>query len=126
MLQNAYLLAKIGVDTAENEQHFAEKLPHIGNYLRVPAVGREDLLDRGPPEEKLSDETAQAGKALVNRAAGCGQFPACKERTTEGQADRCMQAELCPLRMVSRNIASIAPNWLNSSHWSTKENKKTT
>ena len=24
MLQNAYLLAKIGVDTAENEQHFAE------------------------------------------------------------------------------------------------------
>ena len=25
MLQNAYLLAKIGADTAENEQHFAEK-----------------------------------------------------------------------------------------------------
>ena len=24
MLQNAYLLAKIGADTAENEQHFAE------------------------------------------------------------------------------------------------------
>ena len=24
MLQNAYFLAKIGVDTAENEQHFAE------------------------------------------------------------------------------------------------------
>ena len=28
MLQNAYLLAKIGADTAENEQHFAEILPH--------------------------------------------------------------------------------------------------
>ena len=27
MLQNAYLLAKIGADTAENEQHFAENLP---------------------------------------------------------------------------------------------------
>ena len=27
MLQNAYLLAKIGADTAENEQHFAEILP---------------------------------------------------------------------------------------------------
>ena len=27
MLQNAYFLAKIGVDTAENEQHFAEILP---------------------------------------------------------------------------------------------------
>ena len=30
MLQNAYLLAKIGADTAENEQHFAEILPTIG------------------------------------------------------------------------------------------------
>ena len=27
MLQNAYLLAKNGADTAENEQHFAEILP---------------------------------------------------------------------------------------------------
>ena len=26
MLQNAYLLAKIGADTAENERNFAEKL----------------------------------------------------------------------------------------------------
>ena len=33
MLQNAYLLAKIGADTAENEQHFAEILSKIGNYL---------------------------------------------------------------------------------------------
>ena len=27
MLQNAYFVAKIGADTAENEQHFAEMLP---------------------------------------------------------------------------------------------------
>ena len=27
MLQNAYFLAKIGADPAENEQHFAEILP---------------------------------------------------------------------------------------------------
>ena len=27
MLQNAYFLAKIGADTAENKQHFAEILP---------------------------------------------------------------------------------------------------
>ena len=32
MLQNAYLVAKFGADTAENERHFAEKLPKIGNY----------------------------------------------------------------------------------------------
>ena len=27
MLQNAYFLAEIGADTAENEQHFADILP---------------------------------------------------------------------------------------------------
>ena len=32
MLQNAYLLAKIGPDTAENEQHFSEIFPKTGNY----------------------------------------------------------------------------------------------
>ena len=32
MLQNAYLVAKIGADTAENEQQFAEILSTIGNY----------------------------------------------------------------------------------------------
>jgi hypothetical protein len=31
MLQNAYLVAKIGADTAENERNFAEILPKIGN-----------------------------------------------------------------------------------------------
>ena len=29
MLKNAYLLAKIGADTAENERNFAEILPKI-------------------------------------------------------------------------------------------------
>ena len=37
MLQNAYFVAKIGADTAENEQHFAEILPKIGNYPTGPA-----------------------------------------------------------------------------------------
>ena len=36
MLQNAYFLAKIGADTAENEQHFAEILPKTGNYPTGP------------------------------------------------------------------------------------------
>jgi hypothetical protein len=44
MLQNAYLLAKIGADTAENEQHFAEILP-IGRHL--PEA--EDLDDLARP-----------------------------------------------------------------------------
>ena len=37
MLTNAYFLAKNGADTAENEQHFAEILPKIGNYPAVHA-----------------------------------------------------------------------------------------
>ena len=36
MLQNAYFLAKIGADTAENEQHFSEILP-------------TDAMEPGPP-----------------------------------------------------------------------------
>ena len=52
MLQNAYLLAKIGADTAENEQHFAEILPKIGNYptgrgRRRAGAQREVAGERG-------------------------------------------------------------------------------
>ena len=42
MLQNAYFLGKIGADTAENEQHFAEILP-----TDALCVGVGDAL---PPE----------------------------------------------------------------------------
>ena len=42
MLNNAYLLAKIGADTAANEQHFAETLP-IGR--RGPS-GHDPVVDR--------------------------------------------------------------------------------
>ena len=44
MLQNAYFLAKIGADTAENEQHFAEILP-IGR--------RSDYRVDGAPLQEL-------------------------------------------------------------------------
>ena len=40
MLQNAYFLAKIGADTAENEQHYAEILP---TTLRVRRATVHDL-----------------------------------------------------------------------------------
>ena len=39
MLQNEYFLAKIGADTAENEQHFAEILP-IGRCVADDPEGR--------------------------------------------------------------------------------------
>ena len=57
MLQNAYFLAKIGADTAENEQHFADILPKTG-YAAAPralsaphgrcARGRRELLMLNP------------------------------------------------------------------------------
>ena len=64
MLSNAYFVAKIGADTAENEQHFAEILPtdalwrlrlgaaelhaKIGPLLRRKGLQREDFkLRRG-------------------------------------------------------------------------------
>ena len=49
MLQNAYLVAKIGADTAENEQHFAEILP-------------TDAL------VKMEDERVFAGQAALRPA----------------------------------------------------------
>ena len=39
MLQNAYLLAKIGADTAENELHFADILP-IGRRVADALAGQ--------------------------------------------------------------------------------------
>ena len=46
MLQNAFLLAKIGADTAENEQHFAEILPTKGLMLICIAPSRVASADR--------------------------------------------------------------------------------
>ena len=54
MLQNAYFLAKIGADTAENEQHFAEIL----------LIGRR-VADRG-----VATHAAQAAAVEVGGAGG--------------------------------------------------------
>ena len=59
MLQNAYLVAKIGADTAENEQHFAEILP-IGRRV----TGQH----AGPGSQRLHlrpVELEEAGPAAV-------------------------------------------------------------
>ena len=44
MLKNAYLLAKIGADTAENERNFAEILPKIGNYPPGAPAGKGRVI----------------------------------------------------------------------------------
>ena len=57
MLQNAYLLAKIGADTAENNRNLAESLPKIGNYpsrstTRAPRFKRAQRRRGGRAHEK--------------------------------------------------------------------------
>ena len=47
MLQNAYFLAKIGADTAENEQHVAGILPKTGNYPTGPTAALVQVMDQG-------------------------------------------------------------------------------
>ena len=58
MLKNAYLLAKIGADTAENEQHFAEILPKLAGSLIE--------LRAGPG---TTTSTADAGSRRVWRSS---------------------------------------------------------
>ena len=54
MLQNAYFLAKIGADTAENDRKFAENLPKNGNYPTIhliddAGIAREGVRRRAAP-----------------------------------------------------------------------------
>ena len=78
MLQNAYFLAKIGADTAENEQHFAEILP-IGRRVprqrtsawraatgSAPASSRTDVKDL---EELEAARTVEAKLRTRMRAS---------------------------------------------------------
>ena len=55
MLKNAYFLAKIGADTAENEQHFAEILPKLATTQAVVvplgAERRRRLAEDHEPHE---------------------------------------------------------------------------
>ena len=60
MLQNAYFLAKIGADTAENEQHFAEILP-IGR--RVGCAG---------PHAPAAGSAAWPGASRIEHRASLG------------------------------------------------------
>ena len=62
MLQNAYFLAKIGADTAENEQHFAEILPTDALWrLRLGGGGqRRHGVGRGAEHGAHGSSTARA------------------------------------------------------------------
>ena len=48
MLQNAYFIAKIGADTAENEQHFAEILPIVRRVASSAAAAASSSAETEP------------------------------------------------------------------------------
>ena len=68
MLQNVYLLAKIGADTAENEQHFAKNLPKTSIYPTGPP-GRRRMERRPARPERLGGRVSAAGDHPAARAA---------------------------------------------------------
>jgi len=68
MLQNAYLLAKIGADTAENEQHFAEIWPKTGNYPHDPA-GRSSSFGSTEGRRTSSGEPSALERLVQPNAA---------------------------------------------------------
>ena len=53
MLQNAYFVAKIGADTAENEQHFAEILPSDALWRRAVEIVNQPCLEGCVDDEGL-------------------------------------------------------------------------
>ena len=71
MLQNVYFLAKIGADTAENEQHFAEILPKTGNYPAgpVPQAGAaacaSNLAGLRAQRQELASKTSATMKTQL-------------------------------------------------------------
>ena len=69
MLQNAYFLAKIGADTAENEQHFAEILSKIGNYPTGPL--RASSRGGGPADAGMRylERVCTGGKTVSPKLA---------------------------------------------------------
>ena len=71
MLQNAYFLAKIGADTAENEQPFAEILP-IGRRVAHRGHPRYDARDPGRDGD-VEACFADPARAYARGCPGCSE-----------------------------------------------------
>ena len=68
MLQNAYLFAKIGADTAENERNFAEFCQKLATTLRALRLSAALLADQ--PALIRHPEPAAAGSPTVLKGGG--------------------------------------------------------
>ena len=65
MPKNAHFLAKIGADTAENEQHFAEILP-IGRRVDRHLAGRDRGDADGGDDEQIEGRGPMSFPTLSN------------------------------------------------------------
>ena len=66
MLQNAYFVAKIGADTAENEQHFAEILPTDALWRLRRVVEEVEVLSHAPAVYVVAErDRFFSGRAVV-------------------------------------------------------------
>ena len=71
MLQNAYCLAKIGADTAENDRNFAENLPKIGNNPTGPLPGGAASVEEKAWSLVSSDKPAPRKPSLLGPLRYC-------------------------------------------------------
>ena len=67
MLKNAYLLAKIGADTAENERNFAEIWPKNGNDF-----AKKFAKKKAAPHRDEDAVLAQIAEGHADFLARCG------------------------------------------------------
>ena len=71
MLHNAYLLAKIGADTAKNERKFAAIFPKTGNYLAVDA---DTVANFVKISAKFRSFSAVSAPIFASKSAFCSIF----------------------------------------------------
>ena len=72
MLQNAYFLAKIGADTAENKQHFAEFCQKLATTL---VLDKPQALENHGPAHKRGKLNSRTATTCVHIA--CSSAPLC-------------------------------------------------
>ena len=113
MLQNAYLLAKIGSDTAEDERNFAEILPKISPKRARGADGAPRAAprqaERAPGQGRRG---AGGGGRLAGAARGSGFEKRCK-----AIMDSKNGAKECIVSISARAFQRILPckSWLRYS-----------
>ena len=106
MLKNAYFLAKIGADTAENEQHVAEICQKLATTLRVlflPATaGPAERLD--VPELAMEIEIPFFSYCLVRRGLSDS-----RSRARENRSDLYRQKGRSNMNTLRRSCIFFYP-----------------